>query len=277
LARSFNTPSWLLGKIAATQSHQGTALTHIPIPTKPSFKPKVSLQIQALAYDRKLTNRRPVFAMRQTVSTLGKSWHTERVWTAVGSDIVALEQTQKHAGALHIKTELPNLNEYASAEIAVDHSASRAEVFTRLSSDRTRGQLSERKLDISYPLATLGTLPLFVAENWGRLLGGEAIAASYLVLKVQRTATMDLRWFPKHPQGAHVAATPRNWLLRAIFGSTRLYTQGNQPVFLRQEGLLDPRDLRPNGRWKEYLGTLEFETPWDLTSLCAKESGNELV
>lgn len=247
------------------------------MPIKPSFEPKVSLQIQALAYDRKLTNRRPVFAMRQTVSTSEKSWHTERVWTAVGSDIVALEQSQKHAGALHIRTELPTLNEYASADITVEHSASRAEVFTRLSSDRTRGKPRERKLEITYPLVTLGTLPLFIAENWERLVRDETMPASYLVLKVQRAAILDLHWLPKHPQGAHVAVTPRNWLLRAIFGSTRLYTQGHQPIFLRQEGLFDPRDLRSSGRWKEYLGVLEFETPWNLTSLCRRDKANELA
>lgn len=266
-----------MGTIATTQTHQGTALPHRPMPTKPLFDPQVSLQIQAFAYDRMLTNRRPVFEMRQIVNAAENSWHTERVWTAVGSDIVAREQSQKHAGALHISTELPTLNEYASADIAVNPSASSAQVFTRLSSDRTRGQLRERKLDIAYPLVTLGTLPLFVAENWERLLRDETMPASYLVLKVQSAATLDLQWLPKHPQGAHVAVTPRNWVLRAIFGSTRLYTQGHQPIFLKQEGLFDPRDLRSSGRWKEYLGVLEFESPWDLTSLCRRETTHELA
>jgi hypothetical protein len=231
---------------------------------KPSFNPKISLQIQALAYDRALRNRRPVFVMHQVVNADDKSWHTERVWTAVGSETVALERAQKYAGSVHVSTELPTLNEYAAADFED-------------SSYTSGAQVRKRDLDIAHPLVTLATLPLFIAENWQRLLSGQAIPASYLVLKVQRAATVDLRWVPNHTQGAHVAVTPRNWLLRAIFGSTRLYTQGNQPVFLRQEGLLDPRDLRPNGRWKEYLGTLEFETPWDLRSLCAKEYGNELA
>lgn len=244
---------------------------------KPSFNPKISLQIQALAYDRALRNRRPVFVMHQVVNADDKSWHTERVWTAVGSETVALERAQKYAGSVHVSTELPTLNEYAAADCEDSSDTSGAQVMTRLSSTRTNGEVRKRDLDIAHPLVTLATLPLFIAENWQRLLSGQAIPASYLVLKVQRAATVDLRWVPNHTQGAHVAVTPRNWLLRAIFGSTRLYTQGNQPVFLRQEGLLDPRDLRPNGRWKEYLGTLEFETPWDLRSLCAKEYGNELA
>ena len=238
---------------------------------KPSFNPKISLQIQALAYDRALRNRRPLFAMHQVVNADDKSWHTERVWTAVGSDTVALERAQKYGGYLHISTELPNLNEYAAADSDVGSCMSGTEVITRLSSNRTDGVVHQRDLEIAHPLVTLATLPLFVAKNWERLLNGETMAASYLVLKVQRAATVDLRWVPNHSQGAHVVVTPRNWLLRAIFGSTRVYTQDDQPIFLRQEGLLDPRDLRPNGRWKEYLGTLEFETPWDLTSLCAKE------
>lgn len=244
---------------------------------KPSFNPKISLQIRALAYDRALRNRRPVFAMHQVVSADDKSWHTERVWTAVGSDTVALERAQKYGGYLHVSTELPSLNEYAAADSDDASCTSGKEVITRLSSNRTDGEVRQRDLDIAHPLVTLATLPLFIAENWKRLLNRETMAASYLVLKVQRAATVDLRWVPNNSQGAHVAVTPRNWLLRAIFGSTCLYTQGNQPVFLRQEGLLDPRDLRRNGRWKEYLGTLEFETPWDLTSLCAREFGNELA
>lgn len=239
---------------------------------KPSFLPQTTLNVQALAYDRALRNRRPVLAMRQTVNAAGKSWQTERVWTATGPDMVALERAQKHAGALHVSTELPTLSEYAAADMTEGISESRTGVLTRLSSNRTLGQVRERELNIPHPLVTLATLPLFAAQNWAQLLRGEAMAASYLVLKVQRAATVDLRWLPVHPQGAHVAVTPRNWLLRAIFGSTRLFTQGDRPVFLRQEGLLDPRDLRPNGRWKEYLGVLEFETPWDLTALTHEDS-----
>ena len=244
---------------------------------KPSFNPQTKLQIHALAFDRALRNRRPVFAMRQTVSAAGDSWHTERIWTAAGPDMVALERAQQHDGSLHVSTELPTLGEYAAADIAEGISPSPAPGGTRLSSDRTGGQVRERQLDIPHPLVTLATLPLWVAKHWPHLLRGEAMAASYLVLKVQRAATVDVQWFPRHPQGAHVAVTPRNWLLRALFGSTRLFTQGDQPIFLRQEGLLDPRDLRPNGRWKEYLGVLEVETPWNLSALCNKAFEHELA
>ena len=243
----------------------------------PSFKPQISLQIEALAYDRSLKNRRPVFAMCQTVKAAGSSWQTERSWYAVGPDMVALERAQKHAGTLHVSTELPILREYAAADIADETSSFHAKVVTRLSSDRTGGQVRERELNLPHPLVTLATLPLFITENWDRLMLAETIAASYLVLKVQRAATVDVRWLPHHPHGSHVAVTPRNWLLRAIFGSTRLFTLGDQPIFLRQEGLLDPRDLRSNGRWKEYLGVLQFEHPWDLTSLCNKEPAHELA
>lgn len=243
----------------------------------PSFTPVITLQIEALAYDRSLKNRRPVFAMRQTVNAAGSSWKTERSWSAVGPEMIALERAQRHTSTLHISTELPSLQEYAAAEIADGTSSSHSEVITRLSSGRTGGQMREREFKLPHPLVTLTTLPLFIAENWNSLLRGEIIAASYLVLKVQRAATVDLQWVPNDPRGAHVAVTPRNWLLRAIFGSTRLYTQGKQAIFLWQEGLLDPRDLKHGGRWKEYLGVLEFQTPWDLTSLCKKDACNELA
>lgn len=167
---------------------------------KPSFKPKISLQIQALAYDRALRNRRPVFAMQQVVNADDKSWHTERVWTAVGSETVALERAQKYAGSVHISTELPTLNEYALADCDDSSYTSGVQVMTRLSSTRKNGEVRTRDLDIAHPLVTLATLPLFVAENWQRLLSGQAIPASYLVLKVQRAATVDLSWVPNHTQ-----------------------------------------------------------------------------
>ena len=69
-----------------------------------------------------------------------------------------------------------------------------------------------------------------------------------VLAKVQKAARVDLAWLPNHTLGAHLAVMPRDLLLRVIFGSTRLFTLGDQPIFLRQEGLLDPRDLRPHGR-----------------------------
>lgn len=215
--------------------------------------------------------------MRQSVSCAGRSWHTERSWSAIGPDAIAVERSQQHNGSFHVSTELPTLDEYAAADIHEVQAWPKGEVITRLSNRRTGGRVRERALTVSHPLVTLGSLPLFVANRWEELIRGESLCASYIVLKVQRAATVDLTWLPEHPLGAHVAVTPRNWLLRAIFGSTRLFTLGDLPIFLRQEGLLDPRDLRANGRWKEYLGVLEFEHPWDLTSLCNKEAAHELA
>lgn len=232
----------------------------------PSFQPQSTSSIQAWAYDRSLRNRRPVFAMTQHVSGAGDSWHTERTWAGAGPQTLAVESTQHHRGALCVSTELATLNEYGAADILDSAAGTGCQVFTRLRSDRTGGQVRERTLHTPYPVVTLASLPVFVARHWERLVRGQALAASYLVLKVQRAATVDVQWLSTAPQGAHVAVTPRNWLLRSIFGSTRLYVQGGAPVFTRQEGLLDPRDLRPNGRWKEYLGTLEFDQPWDLTA-----------
>jgi hypothetical protein len=49
------------------------------------------------------------------------------------------------------------------------------------------------------------------------------------------------------------------------------------PVFLRQESLLDPRDVRPSGRRNEYLGVRVFKTPWNPMTLCQKELSHEMA
>lgn len=228
---------------------------------------------QGLAFDRALRNPRPVFSLRQTLAPLEAAvgWRTERIWTGVGPELVARETVDWQDGLHSVRTELPSLGERARAQ-RIEAPAGRYRLETWLRSDRTGGQERTRTLDLAHAPVTLASLPLFVASHWDRLRSGETLRAAYLVLKVQRAATVRLQLEPAAPgRSACVRVTPENWLLRAIFGSTCLHLAGDGPVLARQDGLLDPRDLRPSGRWREYLGTIEWQQPWDLRALTPKK------
>lgn len=69
-----------------------------------------------------------------------------------------------------------------------------------------------------------------------------------------------------------IAATRANPVLRWIFGSTRCIFDVGAPRLRRIERLLDPRDLKPNGRWHEYLGTIEFTQPLELSALAVQRA-----
>ena len=140
-----------------------------------------------------------------------------------------------------------------------------------LRSPKTGAQERVRQLVLPHAAVTLASLPFLIAQHWSALAQGDALPASYLVLKVQRAATVRLqRVGPATGNELIIAATPANPVLRWIFGSTRCVFDADAPRLRRIEGLLDPRDLKPNGRWREYLGTLEFAQPLDLSALAAK-------
>ncbi len=221
---------------------------------------------EGLAFDRALRNRRPVFGLRQTLTPEGTGWRSERTWTGIGPEPIARETVLWADGLQSVETDMPSLGEVARAEV-LGQEGGRYRLRTTLRSDRTRGQQRESTLDLPHPPVTLASLPLFVAAHWDRLAGRETLRASYLVLKVQRAATVSLVLEPGEAGASRVRVTPQNWLLRAIFGSTVLHMAGERPVLTRLDGLLDPRDLRPNGRWREYLGTIEWQRPWDLRAL----------
>ncbi len=223
-------------------------------------------RVEGLAYDRALGNRRPTFSLAQSLAAAGSGWRSVRTWTGIRGETVATEHLAWDQGLRSVRCELPTIGETTEAEVAA-LPAGGFEVTTRLSSRRTQGQTRTATLRLPHPPVTLASLPLLVAANWRRLLAGETLQASYLVLKVQRAATVTLRLAP-HPEGGSVVrVTPRNLILRAIFGSTCLYLDPQRPVLHRLEGLLDPRDLKPGGRWIEYLGRIEFDQPWDLSAL----------
>lgn len=218
---------------------------------------------EAWAFDRKRHNRRPAFALQQSLQRLpdGK-WQSRREWCGVGTDLVARETILWHSGLLESIGEQPSIEETTRASMADGRCR------CSLRSPKTGAAERMKVLSLPHPAVTLASLPLFIAQHWAALLQGASVPASYLVLKVQRAATVDLhRVVAAGSDEVAIDATPTHLLLRWIFGSTRCVFDADAPRLRRVEGLLDPRDFKSNGRWHEYLGTVEFQQALDFSGI----------
>lgn len=217
---------------------------------------------EALAYDRQQTNLRPVFALSHSVEATSDGVRLTRVWRGVGHAALATETVHWQQGLRFAEATQSTLSETALVRME----GRRA--HTVLTSPKTRSEPRERGLDLPHPAVTLAAMPLFIAQHWQALRHGEERLASYLVLKVQRAASVRVQRTTQRrpdPNRWVVGVTPTNPLLRWIFGSTLYELHPDRPELLAIDGLLDPRDLKPNGRWREYLGRVEFVEPVDLS------------
>jgi hypothetical protein len=221
--------------------------------------------VRAWAYDRRLHNRRPVFRLEHRLQAEQGRLVLQRRWFGCGPACVSDETVHWQAGLLASRGELTSLAEQTQATVQG------RQVQTVLSSHRTGGQPRERAWAVPHAPVTLASLPLFIGQHWPALVAGQRLHASYLVLKVQRSATVRVQ---REDDGADgtlcLAVTPVNPLLRLLFGSTRFHFAAaaagtTVPRLWAIEGLLDPRDRAPRGRWREYLGRIEFEAPVDLS------------
>jgi hypothetical protein len=218
-------------------------------------------QATAWAYDRKIANRRPIFRMTQILTHDGTYTKTERFWYSAGEQTACQEKAVWADRLASVATEMPFLAEQTHAVISSDHCS------TQLKSHKTQHQQRERSIALPYEAITLATVPLMIAREWHALQSRQIRMASYLVLKVQRAATVRLECTSLSAKECIVSVTPTNLLLRAIFGSTAYVFEADRPRLLRIDGLLDPRDTKPNQRWIEYMGRIEFESPLDLSAL----------
>lgn len=222
----------------------------------------------ALVFDRRHVNRRPVFILKHQFSgSTNGDWQCEREWQGTGSEPVVVEHSRFERGVLHVRSSLPSLNESSSA-IAEEQ----GHCATTLSSHKTGGVLRRREIQLPHQAVALGTMPLFIASNWSELMYGRRLHASYLVLKVQRAATVRVEKIANNNANESettIAVTPTNLLFKMIFGSTLFVFAADAPRLIRIDGLLDPRDRKPNGRWHEYMGRIEYDVPIDLSVLCS--------
>jgi hypothetical protein len=216
----------------------------------------------ALAYLRANRNRRPVFAVSQILTQMDGVWRSHRQWTGVGTDIVAVETVMWREQLLSTEGEIPSIEERNAAAIEgrVAH--------TRLTSHRTGGRERSKRLSLPYPAVTPASLPLFMAQNWRALMNGERLRACYLILKMPWATPVTIgRRDAAQPGRVSIAVTPSNAILRVLFGAAVYEFDADAPRLHRIDGVLDPRDRKSLGGWREYLGSVEFETPLDLTPI----------
>ena len=224
----------------------------------------------ALAYLRANRNRRPVFAVSQTLTQTDGVWHSYRQWTGVGTDIVAVESVTWREQLLSTEGEIPSIQERNAAVIegGIAH--------TRLTSHRTGNLERLKRLALAHPAVTPVSLPLFMAQNWRALMNGERLRASYLILKMPWATPVTIsRRDGAQPGRISIAVTPSNAILRVLFGAAVYEFDADAPRLHRIDGVLDPRDRKTLGGWREYLGSVEFETPLDLTALAQDEISSD--
>ena len=233
---------------------------------KPVLANVSAQQVCAWAYDRQNSNRRPIFKMIQEITHGDVHIRTERQWQGVGEQVVCQEKAVWTNRLTSVASEMPFIAEQTHAEIKSDHCA------TWLKSQKTQLQQCDKSLTLPHEPVTLATVPLMIAREWNALQNRQGLMASYLVLKVQRAATVRIQCTKITASECTISVTPTNVLLRAIFGSTLFVFEANSPRLLRVEGVLDPRDTKPNKRWREYMGSIEFESPFDLSALVKGKS-----
>ncbi|MCZ8318819.1 MAG: hypothetical protein O9303_08400 [Silanimonas sp.] len=241
-------------------------------PRDPRIEPPLA---RALAYDRRNTNRRAVFAMTHSlVSTAGGDWSLSRRWTAVADELLCEERVRWNArdGLLESVSISPSMGERLEARRAPD---SPREAPT-LETSRVPGAnlpSMERRLSLPRRGFTLASAPLEIAASWPALLRGERLRRQYLVLKVQRHAAVDLQAIEINDRSVTVALTPVALPLRWLFGRTLFHFRRSDVGLHAIDGLLDPRDRKPNGRWHEYLGRVEFLKPVSFSPIVAACEG----
>ena len=222
-----------------------------------------NLFASAKSYDLTLQNPRPTFSMTMSLSVDNQSvLHICRKWFAVGQDPVATETLAwAVANGLHrLEMAQPSLNETG----LLFHKSGEGEFV--LNSPKTHLQRKTKTNRFSHEPASLLSIPCEVAKRWDALKAGEVFYFDYVVLKVQAHTKIKVQ-----ARGENnllvVKVTPAAWFWRLVFGSTRFYFDKDKPELRKITGLIEPRDKKHNGKYKEYLANVELEQGLDLSAL----------
>lgn len=221
----------------------------------------------ALAYDRRHANRRAAFALTHHLHPHAEGWRLRRHWQGIGGESLYIESVDWHPvhGLRCVEAESPSLGEHLSARAVDDTGSGSAFETQRVAARGARPQA--RILRPPQRAFTLASAPLEIAAAWPALKAGARVRRSFLVLKVQRHAAVDFSLHAQDDASVTVALTPVALPLRWWFGRTLFHFARPAFALTAIDGLLDPRDRKPNGRWHEYLGRLEFDPPLPLAAL----------
>lgn len=232
-----------------------------PNPSAPPATQSATQRSSALVYSRKLANPRPMFSLDMTLSTSESGiTRLERQWFAVGTPPIAIEQLEwcPENGLRTVSMENPSLQESGK----LIHKQRDGQFV--LCSPATQMNDQNKSATFKHAPATLLSLPLEVARHWEALKQGKAFRFDYSVLKVQAFTPIRLDAVICG-QELIAKVTPIHPFWRLFFGPSFMHFDHDKPVLRKITGLLEPRDKKPNGRYQEYLGSMEFQPAIDLS------------
>ncbi|WP_084659607.1 hypothetical protein [Vibrio sonorensis] len=221
------------------------------------------IKTTALVYDRKLANNRASFSMEMSFKS-GENGTLKgtRKWYCIGDEAVSIEKLEWCANKGIHRVSMHNLSLRETAEMR--HSDKSGDF--ELCSPKTNMLPKVKSTQFNTSPATLLSLPFEVAKHWNTLKKGEKLIFDYSVLKVQAHTKVSLQ--AKIEDGYFVVELkPLSWFWQLVFGSTYMYFDQDKPVLRKIDGLIEPRDKKPNGRYLEYLAMMEFDSGVDLSRL----------
>ncbi len=210
------------------------------------------------AYDANYQSLRPIFSCKVSYRKDNDRIVSRRVWSGISSKVVANETLvwSEQDGLISAGMCHPYLREEGSLNRDDNN------VRFLLSSHKTQYKQKARTMSIDKLFVTLLSMPLEIARNWEQLMAGIQFDRNYAVLKVQNHTAVRFRMDDEDHQSI-VSVTPLNPVWRYIFGSLRFLFVKGRPLLKEIHGLIEPRDHKRNGKYKEYVATFKFDIPLD--------------
>lgn len=211
------------------------------------------------AYDASYQSMRPIFSCEISYQKINDRIVVKRVWSGVASEIVAKETLvwSERDGLLRASM----CQHYLREEGALERNGNKVRFV--LSSHKTQYNQKVCNMRIDKLLVTLLSMPLEIVRNWEQLKAGRSFDRSYVVLKVQNHTGVRFKMDDGNHQSI-VSVTPLNPVWRYIFGPLKFVFEKDKPLLKEICGLIEPRDHKMNGKYKEYVGFFRFDTPLDL-------------
>jgi hypothetical protein len=210
------------------------------------------------AYDVNYQSLRPIFSSKVSYRKDNDRIVALREWSGVTGKIVASETLvwSEQAGLISAGMCHPYLREEGALESNDNN------VRFLLSSHKTQYKQKASSMRIDKPLVTLLSMPLEIVKNWEQLSTGIQFDRNYAVLKVQNHTVVRFMMEDESCQSV-VSVTPINPVWRYIFGSLRFVFVKGKPLLKEIYGLIEPRDHKMNGKYKEYVATFKHDIPLD--------------